>query len=137
MTTIEIIKELCKENQIKVYALELEMGFSNTSLSKPKNISFERIIALADRFNKPLDFFRSDTTASYAEHILRFSNNRSNAAPTENAPHAQTADETRLLREFRAINADAQNVVFATLDALYSQTEESRREKKDAHAQVA
>ena len=52
----------------------------------------------------------------------------------KDALHAQNADEIRLLREFRAIDAGTRKIILAALDKAF---EESESEKKDAHAKIA
>lgn len=57
MTTTEIIKELCKKNGTSISALEQKLGYGNGSLSKAKNIPFDRIVDIADYFNVSTEYF--------------------------------------------------------------------------------
>lgn len=56
MTTLERIKELCREEKITIAKLEKELGFSNGSISKPKTIPSDRIAKIADRFGVTSDY---------------------------------------------------------------------------------
>ena len=63
MKIYDRIKELCKEKGITITGLEKELGFARGSLSKiDKNRpSIDRIQKLSNYFNKPVNYFTSDT----------------------------------------------------------------------------
>ena len=59
------IKALCKENNISVYFLEKQLGFSTGSVCK-WDISMPRadaLLKIAQYFNKPVDYFISSSEA--------------------------------------------------------------------------
>jgi hypothetical protein len=56
MRIIERISALCKENGTTVTNLEKELGYSNGSLAKAKDIPSSRILDIAIRFNVSTDF---------------------------------------------------------------------------------
>ena len=56
MSVIETIKNLCKDNGIKISNLEKELGFGNGSLTKAKKIPAERIMKLSEYFNVSMDY---------------------------------------------------------------------------------
>lgn len=56
MTTLEIIKELCEKEGIKISTIEKEMGYGNGSLSKAKKIPADRILELSERFNVSMEY---------------------------------------------------------------------------------
>lgn len=60
MNTLEKIRYLCEKKGISISALEKELGYGNASLSKAKNIPFERISKLSDFFGVRLEYFRDD-----------------------------------------------------------------------------
>lgn len=59
MTTLEIIKELCKQNGTSIKSLEKRLGFSNGSLAKSATIKAERLQKVADYFNVSVDYLIS------------------------------------------------------------------------------
>ena len=63
MKIYDRIKELCKEKGITITGLEKELGFARGSLSKiDKNRpSIDRIQKLSNYFNKPVNYFTTDT----------------------------------------------------------------------------
>jgi lambda repressor-like predicted transcriptional regulator len=50
MTTFEYLKELCERKGISIHKLEMELGFSNGSLSKANTIPLKRAALIADYF---------------------------------------------------------------------------------------
>ena len=75
MRIIERISALCKENGTTVTTLEKELGYSNGSLAKAKDIPSSRIIDIAVRFNVSTDYIltgidsRTETPDFEKEHI--------------------------------------------------------------------
>ena len=56
MTTLERIRELCKQNDISVSKLERILGFSNGSIPKAKEIKSDRLKQIADYFGVSMEF---------------------------------------------------------------------------------
>ena len=56
METLEIIRNLCKERGMTISGLEKKLGYGNTSLSRAKNISSNRIVEIANFFNVSVDY---------------------------------------------------------------------------------
>lgn len=57
MTILERIKSLCRNiKKISITTLEQELGYSNGSLSKAKDIPSSRIIEIADFFGVSTDY---------------------------------------------------------------------------------
>jgi len=54
----ERIKELCRKNNISIYKLENEMGFSHTTISKWEKVSprVNNLKKVADYFGVTVDF---------------------------------------------------------------------------------
>ena len=54
----ERIKELCRKNNISIYKLENEMGFSHTTISKWEKVSprVSNLKKVADYFGVTVDF---------------------------------------------------------------------------------
>jgi hypothetical protein len=60
MTVLERIKKLCKEKKnMSVTALEQELGYSNGSLAKAKDIPSSRIMEIANFFEVSTDYIIS------------------------------------------------------------------------------
>lgn len=62
------IRELCKQNNTSVKALEEELGFGNGAIRRwdTNAPSYDRIEKVANRFNVPVSFFL-ETSAPYTE----------------------------------------------------------------------
>ena len=60
MNILEKIKELCDKNNISMHKLEMNLGFSNGSITKAKTLPFDRVVAIAGYFNVPLEYFTTD-----------------------------------------------------------------------------
>ena len=57
MTVLERIKQLCKERKnISITILEQELGYSNGSLSKAKDIPSSRILEISECFNVSMNY---------------------------------------------------------------------------------
>lgn len=50
MTMFEYLKELCERKGISIHKLEMDLGFSNGSLSKANTIPLKRAALIADYF---------------------------------------------------------------------------------------
>ena len=55
--TLDLIKDLCNKNGSSLHKLEMDLGYSNGSLSKAKSLPFDRVVAIADYFHVPIDCF--------------------------------------------------------------------------------
>ena len=60
MNLTEKIKKLCEESGVSIHKLEMDLKFSNGSLAKSKMLSFDRVVAIANYFRVPIDYFLSD-----------------------------------------------------------------------------
>ena len=58
MSTLEIIKKLCRNQGISITNLEIELGYGNGSLSKSttKFLRSDRLKAIADYFHVPMEY---------------------------------------------------------------------------------
>ena len=57
MTTNEIIRELCRKNNITIQRLEQVLGFSNASIAKAtSNMKAEKLKAIADYFGVTMEY---------------------------------------------------------------------------------
>lgn len=56
MEIIERIRQLCRENGTSVTDLEKELGFSNGSLAKAKDIPSSRILEISKRLNVSMEY---------------------------------------------------------------------------------
>lgn len=56
MEIIERIRQICKENGTSVTDLEKELGFSNGSLAKAKDIPSSRILEISKRLNVSMEY---------------------------------------------------------------------------------
>ena len=43
-----------------MHKLETDLGFSNGSITKSNSLSFDRVVAIAEYFDVPLDYFTAD-----------------------------------------------------------------------------
>lgn len=67
MTSVEIVKMLCKERNIPIYRLEKELGFSNGYISQLRKGTFpaDRLVALAKYFGISTEYLMyGEETAS-------------------------------------------------------------------------
>ena len=75
MKVIDRISDLCRQNGTTVTKLEKELGYSNGSLAKAKDIPSSRILDIAIRFNVSTDYIltgndsRVETPTFEKEHI--------------------------------------------------------------------
>lgn len=77
MTVLERIKCLCKEKGISVTTLEQELGYSNGSLAKAKDIPSSRIKEISKYFSVTMDFIMTgelEFTPETAEIDVKLSN---------------------------------------------------------------
>lgn len=60
MKTSDIIRQLCRTNNVSVTDLEIELGFSNGSLTKSNYIRSDRLLAVAKRFNVSMEYLMGE-----------------------------------------------------------------------------
>lgn len=77
MTTLDIIKELCAREGITVSALEKEMGYGNSALTKSKSLSSERVYELAKRFRVPMEYIMTGEVERVNEETQKLERKRS------------------------------------------------------------
>lgn len=77
MTTLDIIKELCAKEGITVSALEKEMGYGNSALTKSKSLSSERVYELAKRFRVPMEYIMTGEVERVNEETQKLERKRS------------------------------------------------------------
>ena len=71
MTILERIKSLCRTNKnISITTLEQELGYSNGSLSKAKDIPSSRIIEISDFFDISTDYILTGKERNEYTHEL-------------------------------------------------------------------
>jgi transcriptional regulator with XRE-family HTH domain len=68
MKTTDVIRQLCRLNNISVTDLEVEMGFSNGSLTKNNILRSDRLLALAKRFGVSMEYLMGEPDPTY-KHI--------------------------------------------------------------------
>jgi transcriptional regulator with XRE-family HTH domain len=56
MNTSDVIRQLCRDNNISVTELEQELGFSNGSLLKNNSIRSDRLYKVAKKFNVSMEY---------------------------------------------------------------------------------
>lgn len=102
MTTLEIIKDLCKKEGIKISTLEKEMGYGNGSLSKANKIPSDRILDLSKRFNVSMEYlmtgednFDTDSARDESERkLLMLCRNATKANPEDKEALVETFEST-------------------------------------------
>lgn len=69
MEIIDRVKQLCSEKGIALYTLESALGFGNGSIAKTKNMSADRLYAIAKYFHVSMEYIMtgSDDTKSQKE----------------------------------------------------------------------
>ena len=62
MGALSKTKELCQERNVTIRTLESDLGFGNGYIgNKTKDdLPFDRVVAIAEYFDVPLDYFTSD-----------------------------------------------------------------------------
>ena len=50
------IRELCQKRGISIHKLEVDCGFSNASLSRPRELTEKRLAKIADYFGVSVDY---------------------------------------------------------------------------------
>lgn len=71
MKIIERIRLICKENGITVTDLEKELGYSNGSLAKAKDIPSSRILDISKKLNVPMEYIM---TGEYSDLLCKNDN---------------------------------------------------------------
>lgn len=68
MEIIERISDLCKRNGTSIASLEKELGYSNGSLAKAKDMPSSRILKISERFNVSMDFIMTGKEANLKQY---------------------------------------------------------------------
>ncbi len=76
MTTLEIIKSLCKKQRISLSGLEKILGYGNGSLAKAKVIPSDRILEIAKYFNVSMEYIMTGKEANSESTELTDKDNR-------------------------------------------------------------
>lgn len=66
MEIIERIRQICKENGTSVTDLEKELGFSNGSLAKAKDIPSSRILEISKRLNVSMEYIMTGEETKFS-----------------------------------------------------------------------
>lgn len=91
MTILERIKEECKERKnISITTLEAELGYSNGSLAKAKDIPSSRILEISQYLNVPMEYLMTGKLPNFnydylytdgnADFLIEVTKNASNKA---------------------------------------------------------
>ncbi len=67
MEIIERISDICKKNGTSITKLERELGYSNGSLAKAKDIPSSRILEIANYFNVSMNWIMTGNIPDYSE----------------------------------------------------------------------
>lgn len=72
MTTVEIIRELCKQNGISVTTLEKELGYGNGSITKSgtSSIKADRLLAIAKYFDVSMEYLMGEEIDKGDEYYI-------------------------------------------------------------------
>ena len=73
MTSVDIVKNICKERKIPISKLEKDLGFSNGYISQLKKGVFpaDRLKKIADYFGVSLDYLMTGETNKEKEQLLK------------------------------------------------------------------
>lgn len=119
MRIYERIKILCKENNITITGLELDLGFSRGSLSKIDNHKPSR-----ERIDKISNYF--DILPEWLMGTSEFKNKSELYSGLSNIKNLEyknlgcSEHEQKLLDNFRNLNSDGQNKLLDYADDLFS-----------------
>lgn len=102
------IRELCKRKNIKIKQLENVLHFANGSIakSKPETIQAIRVLALAQYFNVSMEYLMTGKEKSQNPDF--------------------SPKEYEIIKMYRAISEDSQEIVFRTLKNTYDVTIEKK-----------
>ena len=67
MDAIDIIKQLCKDKGTTVTQLESDLGYSNGSIGKTKNMSADRIYQISQYFGVSMEYLMTGKTITEAD----------------------------------------------------------------------
>lgn len=102
MTTLEIIRELCKKNHISLTKLEEDLGFSNGSISKStvQYMRSDRLMAISKYFNVTMEYLMGSDKIEWdpkTQEIVENNDYYSNDDAQEMAQFLFTNPEYRVL----------------------------------------
>lgn len=72
MNAKDRIRELCKDQNIKPYNLECELGFSHSTLTKGEDITAKRLLAVAKYFNVTMEYLMGEDTKVHSISDFEF-----------------------------------------------------------------
>ena len=63
MTSVDVVKAMCKEHRVPIYKLEKDLGFANGYISQLRKGVFptDRAILIARYFNVPLEYITGES----------------------------------------------------------------------------
>lgn len=94
MEIIDRIKQLCSEKGVALYTLESDLGFGNGSLAKTKNMSADRLRAIAEYFGVSMEYIMTGT-------------DREHKVQKENGTELEIYKEKeRVLKELNIVNQE-------------------------------
>ena len=113
MNAKDRIRELCKQQNIKPYNLECELGFSHSTLTKGEDITAKRLLAVAKYFNVTMEYLMGEDikTHSISDFEFKIIESYRNAQPG-----MQDAVLKLLDVHYRALNIPGQCALPEILD---------------------
>jgi transcriptional regulator with XRE-family HTH domain len=72
MNTVERVKRLCKERNISIHKLEMDLGFSNAYISQLRKgtIPYDRLVKIANYFNVSIESLATgEETSPYSDEM--------------------------------------------------------------------
>ena len=123
MNTSDVIRQLCRDNNISVTELEQELGFSNGSLLKNNSIRSDRLYKVAKKFNVSMEYLTTgeqeekesaegnkyyfdDNTASVAQDIFDNPELRALFDAARNCDPEELRLAAEMLLKFKRTNPD-------------------------------
>ena len=72
MTSVEIVRNLCKERHVSIAKLERELGFANGYIGKLKKGTFptDKAMAIANYFNVPIEYLQTGMEPTISTRVL-------------------------------------------------------------------
>lgn len=115
MTVLERIKQLCKEHKnISITILEQELGYSNGSLSKAKDIPSSRILEISEYFNVSMNYLMTGKNFIFTPEMAEIDGN--------------LFYMDKIIKDYalklNSLNNDERKLVFNLIDGLAGKKEE-------------
>ena len=72
MNTVERVKRLCKERNVSIHKLEMDLEFSNGYISQLRkgNIPYDRLFKIANYFNVSIDYLMGNEEFTEEQALL-------------------------------------------------------------------